>query len=284
VGDLELPRAEDGLAPDRTLSAAGIVVRQWGGDDGIPLLFWPGLSPFGDLQLVEAGPALADRGHLVLAIAAPGAGDTPPLDDPEEYRPSRLADRAVAVADELGLERFAFAGASWGASIGVHLASRHPERVSALVLLDAGHTDVVVELARDQLEQEFVADQAAYSFASWDDFLEERRAVTKAWRPALEERYRAGMHEVDGRIVPRASARAGAWAYYGIALEPPSSTHAKLAPHVLLLLASENDTGEAVERFRSAVPGAVIRTIESRHDLLADAPAETVAIVADGLG
>lgn len=37
---------------------------------------------------------------------------------------------------------FAYVGWSWGESIGVHLAARHSELLTTLVLLDAGHTDV----------------------------------------------------------------------------------------------------------------------------------------------
>ena len=36
---------------------------------------------------------------------------------------------------------FAFGGWSWGASIGVHLGAANPTRVTALVLIDAGHTE-----------------------------------------------------------------------------------------------------------------------------------------------
>ena len=118
-----------------------LVIRQWGEDEGRPLLFWHGLNPFGALQLNEVGPAWAARGFCVLSIAAPGIADSPSLAELEGYRPSRLAGLVVELADLLSLERFAFVGWSWGASIGVHLAVRHRGRLEALVLLDAGHTD-----------------------------------------------------------------------------------------------------------------------------------------------
>ena len=41
-----------------------------------------------------------------------------------------------------GGRRFDYVGWSWGASIGVHVAAGHADRLTALVLLDAGHTDV----------------------------------------------------------------------------------------------------------------------------------------------
>jgi hypothetical protein len=63
VGDRELSRAEDGLAPDRP------VTREWGALDGRPLLFWPGLNPWGSLQLLQAVVERVDSGHDVVADA-----------------------------------------------------------------------------------------------------------------------------------------------------------------------------------------------------------------------
>jgi len=102
---------------------------------------------------------LADRGFRVLSIAAPGMGETPPLESPDDYRPTRLAELVLDVAGERGIDRFVYMGFSWGASIGVHLAAGNPERVEALVLLDAGHTDVVLDATREQLEAEFAREQ-----------------------------------------------------------------------------------------------------------------------------
>src|SRR5437016_6063769 len=132
------------------VGGVNVVVREWGIQSARPLVFWPALNPWGSLQFVEVGPLLAERGYRVFSIAAPGTGETPAFDDPEAYRPTQLAQLAVAVAASLGLDRFVFMGASWGASIGVHLAVQFPERVEALVLVDAGHTDVPIEQTRDE--------------------------------------------------------------------------------------------------------------------------------------
>lgn len=49
----------------------------------------------------------------------------------------RHADDVVALLDHLGIERAAVVGTSFGAQVGVVLAARHPERVSALVAATA---------------------------------------------------------------------------------------------------------------------------------------------------
>ncbi|HZC28279.1 MAG TPA: alpha/beta hydrolase, partial [Gaiellaceae bacterium] len=142
------------------VQGATLAVREWG-DDGTPLLYWHGLSPFGALELNEAGPAWSADGFRVVAFAAPGITDPRPFTDLEAYRPSRLAGLILRTAEELGIERFAYVGWSWGASIGVHFGARHGDRLDALVLLDAGHTDVTGDARRpfDDVIADFTAQQ-----------------------------------------------------------------------------------------------------------------------------
>lgn len=269
MGDPELPRAEDGLAPDRP------VTREWGEPTGRPIVFWPGLNPWGELQLVEVGPLLAERGFRVIAFNPPWR------DDPDFYLPTQLAQY---VADTVDAERFAFVGHSWGASIGVHLAANHPDRVHALVLLDAGHTDVRPIDSRDDLVREFESEQEAFAFDSWDAYFDWVKTRVRDWRPSLEPRYREGMTEESGRIVPRSNPRAAAWALYGISVEPPSAELARITAPVLLVLASGNDDADALARFKEAQPGARIEVVDSGHDVPEDAPDETGRLVAEFVG
>jgi pimeloyl-ACP methyl ester carboxylesterase len=238
-------------------------------------VFWPGLNPWGDLQLVEVGPLLAERGFRVVAFAPPWR------DDPDFQLPSRLAQYIV---ESLEVDRFAFMGHSWGASIGVHLAANHPHRVEALVLLDAGYTDVPPIESRDELVREFESEQAAFAFESWDAYFDWVRTRVRDWRPSLEPRYREGMTEENGRIVPRPSPRAAAWALYGVSVEPPSAELARIEAPVLLILASGNEDADALERFRQAQPGARVEVVDSGHDIPEDAPEETVRLVTEFLG
>jgi hypothetical protein len=118
----------------------------------------------------------------------------------------------------------------------------------------------------------------------WDAFLELTREGATTGRNALEERLRAGMQAESGAVVARWDVRATAAALHWLGAEPPSSTLAALARlsiPTLLVLASKNDTAGPVGRFRAAVPHAAIETVESEHDLLSHAPAETIALVGD---
>jgi pimeloyl-ACP methyl ester carboxylesterase len=269
-----------------TLANGTITVREWGEADGLPLLYWHGLNPFGAFELNEAGPAWAADGFRVIAFAAPGIADAQAFADLSSYRPASLADLVAEAADRLGVERFAYVGWSWGASIGVHLGVRNPERLRALILLDAGHTDIPGDAQRTL--EEILADlgdrQERYRFDTWDDFFAAARQSRPHWRPALEERLRAGMCETDRGIVAAADRRAAAAAWHGLLQQQPSSTHADLGRTklpILLVVARCNDTAADVARFRRAVPQAEVRELDSGHDVLADAPAETIALVSE---
>ncbi len=76
---------------------------------------------------------LARRFH-VLAYDARGHGksDCPP----GEYTVADLADDAVRLMDELGVERAAVVGLSMGGMMGQCLAAAHPDRLDKLVLAD----------------------------------------------------------------------------------------------------------------------------------------------------
>jgi pimeloyl-ACP methyl ester carboxylesterase len=234
-------------------------VREWGPPDGVPLVFWPGLNPWGALQLVAVGPLLADGGVHVVACEPPWD-----LPEPDDYLPSRLAD---LVLETVPFDRFVFMGHSWGGSIGVQLAADHPDRLDGLVLLDAGYRDVELDAALDELVARYEAAQAAFGFESWDAF--------RAWvGPRSWERYSAGMVERDGRIVAASSARAAAWALHGVSRETQTATHDRLDLPILLLLARDAD---------GTIPNAEVHRLDAGHDVVEDAPEETARLVLEWL-
>jgi len=260
-----------------------LTVRQWGDRSARPLIFWHGLNPFGALQLNEVGPRWGTRGFRVIAPAAPGAGDSPTLSDPDAYRPTRLAHLVAELAAALELRVFSFVGWSWGASIGVHLAAQYPQLLNALVLLDAGHTDVDATGSRADLEAAFVAEHANDAFDDWGTFFDAVRERVQTWGPRAEERFRAGMEERDGRIVVRGDPRAGAWALWGVATEPPSAALpllANLALPILLVRSDRASDASELANFTATLPSAEVRSVDSGHDLLAGAPMQTAELVA----
>jgi pimeloyl-ACP methyl ester carboxylesterase len=78
---------------------------------------------------------LARGGRRALALELRGHGaSAPPAGD--DYSIAGMARDLEAAADRLGLGRFVLVAHSLGAAVAGHYAGAHPERVSALVLVD----------------------------------------------------------------------------------------------------------------------------------------------------
>ncbi|MFF4230544.1 4-carboxymuconolactone decarboxylase [Streptomyces sp. NPDC001820] len=98
-----------------------------------------------DAPVLILGPSLGTTWHMwdrqiadlsrqwrVFRFDLPGHGGAPahPASSVAE-----LADRLLATLDELGIQRFGYAGCSIGGAIGVELALRHPHRLASLALV-----------------------------------------------------------------------------------------------------------------------------------------------------
>lgn len=100
---------------------------------GKPIFLWPSL--FTDHRLYDAMVAgLVPHGWRTLAIDGPGFGQSDPPDG--LVQPETYAEAVVAMAGTLGIDRFSFAGCSWGGMVGAHLGLRDASRLNALVLMN----------------------------------------------------------------------------------------------------------------------------------------------------
>ena len=107
----------------------------WGNDDLPPLLFLHGgalTAHTWDLCCL----ALRDRFHC-LALDQRGHGDSDWAPD-VDYSIGAQRNDIERFADQLGLDRFVLAGMSMGAINALAFAIGHSERLTALVLIDAG--------------------------------------------------------------------------------------------------------------------------------------------------
>ncbi|MFD7433676.1 3-oxoadipate enol-lactonase [Streptomyces sp. NPDC059861] len=97
---------------------------------GTSYALWDGVAP--ELSVTHRVIRWDLPGHGGSAADLIGAGAT--VGD--------LADLVLALADSLGVERFAYAGVSLGGAVGLHLAVHHPHRVSSLaVICSSAHFD-----------------------------------------------------------------------------------------------------------------------------------------------
>jgi pimeloyl-ACP methyl ester carboxylesterase len=274
------------------VEAAGerLFLRSWGDVGWPPVLYWHGVgfaSPAG-LSLNEAGPVLASEyGLRVIALDAPGFGRSPPR-EPDGYHPHALADLVPPLLDALGYARVAFMGFSWGGDLGCHLAARHPDRLTALVVLDAGYRDPPLD-ASLSYRARVAQNEAAWSTAcapSWDDVVARLRARSRRWTPAVEEAGRAGWREERGKLVPVVPAWVVSAAEHGMAHALPSATRPRLAESRLpvLLVTAGDAPEEDLARFAAEVPQAEIYRAEGTgHGVLRDGGPEVVRVVGEWL-
>ena len=77
-------------------------------------------------------PALAARFH-VLAVDLPGFGGSDRREG--DYSPEALADDLARILDAKGIDRADVVGHSWGGSVVLAFAQRHPDRLRRLVVI-----------------------------------------------------------------------------------------------------------------------------------------------------
>jgi pimeloyl-ACP methyl ester carboxylesterase len=116
----------------RTIDIEGseIFYREAGDPSGATLLLLHGF-PSSSAQYDQLMQSLADHYH-VIAPDYPGFGQSPPLSGATTF--DRLADVVDAFTEANGLEQFSLYMFDFGAPVGFRIATRHPDRVQALVL------------------------------------------------------------------------------------------------------------------------------------------------------
>jgi pimeloyl-ACP methyl ester carboxylesterase len=226
-----------------------LFVRAWGERDDRPLLCWHGVGARSRASALwkDAGPLLAGKyGLRVLALDAPGFGQSSPA-EVGAYGPQALVDLVPPLLEALELDRVAFAGYSWGGDVGCHFAARHPESLTALVLLDSGFSDPPLD--------------PSLSF--------ERR----------KERNETIWQQTDAPTVP-------AWVVaaveHGMAHAAPSATRPALAesgPPIMLVAAGDAPEADLAQ-FAADVPQVeIVRAEGTGHDILVDGWPDVVHLV-----
>jgi pimeloyl-ACP methyl ester carboxylesterase len=187
---------------DRFVDANGIrlhCIDHGGGEPLIVLL--PGLTANANSFDGIVGAGLAPR-FRVVAVDLRGRGQS---DKPQTgYRMSDHAADVVGLMDELGVRRAVVGGHSFGGMLAMYTASRFPDRVQKLIILDSAAaligpgTYEMIKPSLGRLGKRFP------SFQAYMDFIKKAPFFDGWWEPAIEGYYRADVETADdGSVTPR---------------------------------------------------------------------------------
>lgn len=175
---------------------------EWPGEKG-PVICLPSLVGHKG-TFTNIAKRLAPEYH-VLALDLRGRGDS---DKPTEgYGFAYHARDILQFADKLGFNSFAIIGHSFGATVGVYLASIRLGLVPGIVLIDGG-----ADPNEEMLEAMGpLLDRLDRVYPSMENYLEAMRAIPfyHPWSAALEQYLREDVEILpDGTVSPKASAEA----------------------------------------------------------------------------
>ena len=85
-------------------------------------------------------PLLVDAGYKVIAPDQRGFGESDAPEGKEHYDMELIAKDAIAILDELGIEKAKLVAHDWGAMIGWLLAGTYPERFESYTAISVGHS------------------------------------------------------------------------------------------------------------------------------------------------
>jgi pimeloyl-ACP methyl ester carboxylesterase len=113
--------------------AGNLYVRDGGKSEHVPIVFVHSLAGNGGQWALQLDHLRRRRRAVALDLR--GHGESDPAED-GDYSIAGLAADVEAVADQLGMRRFILAGHSLGSVVAIEYASRHPDRVAGLLLVD----------------------------------------------------------------------------------------------------------------------------------------------------
>ena len=152
-------------------ASAPITARE---SEPVPVLFVHGMVLSASVWDTQLAPLAVTRRTIALDVR--GHGDSAPPED-GNYAPACCAADVFAVLDELGIDRVAIVGNSFGACIALAAAAIAPHRIAQLILVDppGDFTKLPVEVYETQL----VPFQRALETEDW------RAAVEAGFNDAL---------------------------------------------------------------------------------------------------
>ncbi len=127
------------MPTDFTIQSNGVVLSGEESGTGPAVLLLHGLTAT-RRYVVMGSTALERSGHRVVQYDARAHGHSSAAPAADAYTYDLLADDAIAVLDDRGIERAVLAGASMGAHTLLNLALRYPERVAGIAVITPAYS------------------------------------------------------------------------------------------------------------------------------------------------
>ncbi|MFQ5666921.1 MAG: alpha/beta fold hydrolase [Candidatus Binatia bacterium] len=272
------------VARDHQVTARGLRFHyvEWGMAPAPPLVCLHGITQTAH-SWDEVAAALAAE-YRVLSLDQRGHGDSDWASDGDYTRQTQAAD-LDAIADVLGLARFVLAGMSMGGINAITFTARHPERVTALIIVDVSpevqahgveHIRRFIQ-ASDELDdfEEFVQRAHQFNPRRSLDNIRSRLSYNLKQLPngKWTWKYDKALRSPDRGF--QASALLNLW----------DDVRAIHCP-TLIIKGGESDilSAESAAKLRAAIPGSCLTVVPNAgHSVMGDNPHGFVAAVRDFL-
>lgn len=140
------------------------------------------------IKLIEP---LAEAGYRVVAFDQRGYSPGARPAGKEHYTTNQLSADVIAIADELGLEKFHLIGHDWGAAVGWNTVMQYPDRINSWSGLSIAHPAAFSEALQNDPDQQsrssyftlFVTPMLPEALFSFNDFT----MLSGAYNGMLEE-------------------------------------------------------------------------------------------------
>jgi 2-hydroxy-6-oxonona-2,4-dienedioate hydrolase len=254
---------------------------------GQPVLFIHGAGGGFDQGLAVASGLFP--GHQVIAPSRFGYLGTPL---PQDAAPAAQADAHAALLDAIGIRRAIVAGVSAGAPSAVEIALRHPERVSALILLvpmgyAPDHAPGVPSTPANEMVLRII--YAGADFLYWAALRVARRTLVRFMgvEPSLVARAppaeRQRIASIMAGVLPLSRRLAGLRNDASIALHPLPLD--QIAVPTLIVTARDDlyNTLPAAAHLADRIPSSKLVVLEHGGHLLVDQHQTAESVIADFL-